>query len=74
MDKKSLAIVLGFSLMHALPLYEVKGATVKGQSFSVKLISHASRISGTVKFFKSAIFCQCVNLMYLYAMLFGLDK
>jgi hypothetical protein len=74
MDKKSLAIVLGFSLMHALPLYEVKGATVKGQSFSVKLISHASRIRGTVKFFKSAIFCQCVNLMYLYAMLSGLDK
>lgn len=58
MEKKSLAIVLGFSLMHALPLYEVKGATVKGQSISVKLISHASRISGTVKISNFVSVCK----------------
>jgi hypothetical protein len=56
MKKKSLTIVLGFSLMHALPLYEVKGVTVKGQSFSVKLISYASRISGTVKILNQQFF------------------
>jgi hypothetical protein len=52
MEKKSLASVLGFFFilcMLYMPLYEVKGEKVKGQSFSVILISYVSRNSGTVK-------------------------
>jgi hypothetical protein len=49
MEKKSLTSVLSFSLTHALPLYEVKGEKVKGQSFSIMLISYVHRISTMVK-------------------------